>query len=195
MLKNIVVFASGSGTNFQSIIDAVQRGDITARISGLITNKDGIKAIERAKKNQIPAKVINPNNLDSEKDFESRLLNQLKEWNADLIVLAGYLKKIPSAVIENYPNRILNIHPSLLPKYGGKGFYGTNVHKAVLKAGEKESGCSVHVVTEEFDEGPVLAQKTVPVLQNDTPEELASRILKEEHKLYPDTIQKHLQTL
>ncbi|WP_421775069.1 phosphoribosylglycinamide formyltransferase [Gracilimonas sp.] len=194
-MKNIVVFASGSGTNFQSIIDAVQRGELTARITGLITNKAGIGAIERAEKNGIASAVINPAELNSEKEFEEALLKHLKAWDADLIILAGYLKKIPSSVIKKYSNRILNIHPSLLPKYGGKGFYGSNVHKAVIGAGEMESGCTVHIVTEEFDEGPILAQTKVPVNENDTPEDLAKRILKEEHLLYPKTIQKHIQNL
>ncbi|MEQ8523206.1 phosphoribosylglycinamide formyltransferase [Gracilimonas sp.] len=194
-MKNIVVFASGSGTNFQSIIDAVQRGDISARISGLITNKSGIRAIERAETNNIPVQVINPDELTNENEFGVELIQQLEAWNTDVIALAGYLKKIPSAIIKKYPNRILNIHPSLLPKYGGKGFYGSNVHKAVIEAGEKESGCTVHVVTEEFDEGPVLAQTKVSVHENDSPEELAKRILKQEHRLYPETIQKHIQNL
>ncbi|MBO6586956.1 MAG: phosphoribosylglycinamide formyltransferase [Gracilimonas sp.] len=194
-MKNIVVFASGSGTNFQSIIDAIQRGELSARISGLITNKPGIGAIERAEKNDIPVKVINPEEPGSEQDYEEALLRQLEAWDADLIALAGYLKKIPSSVIKMYSNRILNIHPSLLPKFGGKGFYGSNVHKAVLEAGETESGCTVHIVTEEFDEGPILAQIKVPVHENDTPEDLAKRVLKEEHRLYPQTIQKHIQNL
>ncbi len=194
-LKNIVVFASGSGTNFQSIIDAVQRGELTARITGLITNKPRIGAIDRARQHDIPTKVINPQELGSEKDFEKALLNQLEAWDADLIILAGYLKKIPFSVIKKYSNRILNIHPSLLPKFGGKGFYGSNVHRAVLEAGEAESGCTVHIVTEEFDEGPILAQTNVPVHENDTPEDLAKRILEEEHLLYPKTIQKHIQNL
>lgn len=194
-MKNIVVFASGSGTNFQSIIDAVQRGDISAHISGLITNKPDIGAVERAKKNNIPVKVINPDDLTNGKEFGDELIKQLEGWNTDVIALAGYLKKIPLAVIRKYPNRILNIHPSLLPKYGGKGFYGSNVHRAVIQAGEKESGCTVHIVTEEFDEGPVLAQTKVPVHKNDSPKELAKRILKQEHRLYPETIQKHIQNL
>lgn len=194
-MKNIVVFASGSGTNFQSIIDAVQRGDISAHISGLISNKPDIGAIDRAEKNSIPVQVINPDEFTDEKEFGNELIQQLEAWNTDLITLAGYLKKIPSVMIRKYPNRILNIHPSLLPKYGGKGFYGSNVHKAVINAGEKESGCTVHVVTEEFDEGPVLAQTKVPVHKNDSPMELAKRILKQEHRLYPETIQKHIQNL
>tara|TARA_R100000908_G_scaffold65344_2_gene54592 strand:- start:34094 stop:34678 length:585 start_codon:yes stop_codon:yes gene_type:complete len=193
-LKHIVVFASGSGTNFQSIIDAVQRDEIAAQISGLISNRSSAGAIDRARKNGIPVRVINPDEL-SEKDFSEYLLRQLENWDADLIALAGYLKKIPSSVIKEYENRILNIHPSLLPKYGGKGFFGLNVHRAVLESGDMESGCSVHIVTEEFDEGPVIAQSKVRVYSNDTPELLAQRILTEEHKLYPIAIQKHLQNL
>tara|TARA_R100000005_G_C4988663_1_gene196459 strand:- start:1081 stop:1665 length:585 start_codon:yes stop_codon:yes gene_type:complete len=194
-LKNIVVFASGSGSNFQSIIDAVKRGDIPARITGLISNKPDIGAIERADKENIPSRVINPDSLSEDSDFDEILLSQLLEWKADLIVLAGYLKKIPSGIIKKYPNRILNIHPSLLPKFGGKGFYGSNVHKAVLEAGDTESGCTVHIVTEEFDKGPILDQAKVPVLEDDTPEVLAERVLKEEHKLFPKTIKQHIQTL
>lgn len=189
-----MVFASGSGTNFQSIIDAIQRGDIHAQISGLITNREDIGAIERASQQQIPVKVINPDQL-TESEFADALLDQLRQWNTDLVALAGYLKKIPTKVIQTYSNRILNIHPSLLPKYGGKGYYGINVHQAVLEAGDAESGCSVHIVTEEFDEGPVVAQTVVGVQPDDTPKDLAKRILAEEHKLYPQAIQKHLQKL
>ena len=194
-MKNIIVFASGSGTNFQSIIDAVQRGDIPARIKGLITDRHDIGAINRAKKNDIEVAVIDPGSFAHNSDFEKALSNQLDDWNASLIVLAGYLKKIPAGIIEEYPNRIMNIHPSLLPKFGGKGFYGSRVHKAVLEAGEKESGCTIHIVTEEFDKGPILAQAKVPVHSEDTPEQLAQRILKEEHKLFPETIKQHIQTL
>lgn len=194
-MKNIVVFASGSGTNFQSIIDAVESGQISARITGLITNKPGIGAISRAQNNGIPVYVISPKDFPGEVDFASGLLQQLKSWETDLIVLAGYLKKIPDSVIQAFPNRILNIHPALLPKYGGKGFYGMKVHSAVLEAGETESGCSIHIVTEEFDEGPVLAQTKVPVKKDDTPESLAQRILKEEHRLYPKVIQEQLNKI
>ncbi len=194
-MKKIVVFASGSGTNFQSIIDAVQRGAISATISGLITDRSDIGAIERADKYNIPFRIISPSDFTDEKEFGKELLIQLSEWNSDLIVLAGYLKKIPQVVIRAFEDRILNIHPALLPKFGGKGFYGMNVHRAVIDSEEKESGCSVHIVTDEFDEGPVIARTKVPVKKSDTPEELAQRILKEEHRLYPKAIQKHIQTL
>lgn len=194
-MKNIVVFASGSGTNFQSLIDASLHGKINASIAGLVSNKHGIGAIDRAEKNQIPVRVIDPADFTNEEQYSKELIHQLTEWNTDLIVLAGYLKKIPLSLIKAFPDRILNIHPSLLPKFGGKGFYGINVHQAVIKAAEQESGCSVHIVTEAFDEGPVIAQTKVPVYKKDTPEQLAKRILKEEHRLYPKAIQIHLKTL
>lgn len=194
-MKNIVVFASGSGTNFQSIIDAVDRGEITANIAGLITDKDNIGALQRAENHDIPTSIISHYKLSDEAEFAEELLTQLRSWNADLIILAGYLKKIPNSVIREFENKILNIHPSLLPKFGGKGFYGMNVHRAVIEAGEGESGCSVHIVTDEFDEGPVIARSIVKIEESDTPEILAEKILKEEHQLYPKAIQKHLKTL
>lgn len=194
-MKNIVVFASGSGTNFQSIIDAIEHGKITARISGLIANKSGIGAIEKAHNSGIPYFVFSPSDYPSSDDYSNALLEKLQDLDTDLIVLAGYLKKIPSSVVQHFSGRILNIHPALLPKFGGKGFYGLNVHKAVIDSGDKKSGCSVHVVTENFDEGPVLAQIKVPVKENDSPESLAKRILEKEHILYPKVIQQFLSTL
>lgn len=194
-MKNIVVFASGSGTNFQAVIDAINRGDINARISGLVTNKAHIGAIDRANKYNISSVVFNPAEFDDEQDYARQLLAQLKAWNTDLIVLAGYLKKIPSEIIKSFPGRIINIHPALLPKFGGKGFYGHHVHKAVIDAGEKKSGCTVHVVTDEFDAGPVLAQIEVPVRPDDSPATLAQRILEQEHILLPKVINQVLKTL
>lgn len=193
-MKNIVVFASGSGSNFQSIIDATQNGSLNAHIVGLISNKSGIKALERAEKYRIPILVISESEFHEYKAYEQQLLLQLENWKADLIVLAGYLRKIPGSVIRAYENRILNIHPSLLPKYGGKGFYGINVHRAVLEAKDTISGCSIHIVSEEYDKGPILEQAKVNVLVSDTPEALAARILEQEHLLYPKVIETYLNT-
>ncbi|SMO77380.1 phosphoribosylglycinamide formyltransferase [Fodinibius sediminis] len=187
---NIVVFASGSGTNFQSIIDAAREGQINGRIQGLITNKNNIKAIERARKHGISHITLNPADFATRTAYVNTLLDQLAQWQTDLIVLAGYMIKIPPELIEEFENRIINIHPSLLPKYGGKGFYGLKVHRAVIANGEKESGCSVHLVTEEYDDGPILAQRRVPVYASDDPPTLAERILKEEHQLLPEVIAK-----
>lgn len=184
-MKHIVVFASGSGTNFQALIDAVENGQIPARLRGLISNKSDNKALERANKRGIDTATLSPSAFGSYHEYEQSLLQQLVQWKTDLIVLAGYMIKVPASVIREYRGRIINIHPSLLPKYGGKGFYGINVHKAVLKNKETESGCTVHLVTEEYDKGPILAQEKVPVLESDSPESLASRVLKKEHYLLP----------
>ncbi|WP_138430552.1 phosphoribosylglycinamide formyltransferase [Fodinibius saliphilus] len=187
---NIVVFASGSGTNFQSIINAIEAGEIDGQLAGLITNKTGIQAIERAKNHRIPHIILAPSQFTDQSTYIESLLKQLEQWNTDLIALAGYMIKIPTAVIEQYHGRIINIHPSLLPKYGGKGFYGMRVHQAVIDNDENESGCTVHLVTEEYDDGPILGQRKVPVKSSDNADDLASRVLKEEHKLFPEVIAK-----
>jgi phosphoribosylglycinamide formyltransferase 1 len=184
-VKKLVIFASGSGSNFQAIIDAIESGYITAEIAGLVSNKEGIGAIERANNHKIPVAVISDSDYDQ---FTSRLKQQLTDWNPDLIILAGFLKKIPDEIVRMYQNKIINIHPALLPKHGGKGFYGLRVHRAVLDAGDQESGCTVHYVNENYDEGDVIRQEKVPVHQTDTPESLAARILKAEHKLLPSVI-------
>jgi len=184
-VKKLVIFASGSGSNFQAIINATKNQDIHAVIAGLIVNKKNIGAVERAQKHDIPVALLTP---DDTHQFEQQLEKQLHKWNPDLIVLAGFLKKIPERIIRKYPDKIINIHPALLPKYGGKGFYGLRVHKAVIEAEESESGCTVHYVNEEYDKGDIIAQKKVPVQPSDTPEILAKRVLKEEHKLLPSVI-------
>ena len=184
-MKKLVIFASGSGTNMQAIIDEVKAGEIKAKIAGLIVNKPDIKAIERAKKFNIPVSIITDKD---EKSFTEKLGKQLKEWEPDLIVLAGFLKKIPNPIIKEYSDKIINIHPALLPKFGGKGYFGLHVHKAVLKSGDQETGCTVHYVNEEYDKGPIIEQAKVPVKLSDTPEILAKRVLKAEHKLLPSVI-------
>lgn len=189
-MKKLVFFASGSGSNFQSVLDAIKNNELLASISGLISDSSSAGALYRAKKNEIPVAVI-PYSPDVE--YSSVLIDQLKKWDPDLIVLAGYLKKIPDLIVESYEGRIINIHPSLLPKYGGKGFYGSNVHKAVIEAGDSFSGCTVHYVNSEYDRGSIIKQKDVPVYPDDTPDELGSRVLKEEHKLLPEVIKQLIQ--
>lgn len=186
-MKKLVLFASGSGTNFQAIIDAVDKGEIRATIAGLITDNPDAGAIDRAKKHDIPVEIIE---FSGDNHFSSRLEKKLIEWSPDLIVLAGYLKKIPSGIVDKYPDQIINIHPSLLPKYGGRGYYGERVHKAVLEAGDTMSGCTVHFVNNEYDRGNIIAQKKVPVKSSDSPSDLAGRVLKEEHKLLPQVVEK-----
>lgn len=189
-MLNIVVFASGSGTNFQSIIDAAEDGRIKGHIQGLLTNEDGIRAIDRAHNHSIEHATIKPTDFETESSFAEALLKQLEQWTTDLIVLAGYMIKVPAQIIRKYEGRILNIHPSLLPKYGGKGFYGDRVHQAVIDNEETESGCTVHLVTEIYDDGPILAQRKVPVYESDDASQLADRVLEQEHILFPEVIAK-----
>ena len=185
-MKNLVVFASGSGSNFQAIIDAIRENRIKAQISGLISNRENSGAEKRAATNNIPIAII----PDQDPSSYYRLLdNQLTNWSPDLIVLAGYLKIIPAKIVNKYHNRIINIHPSLLPKYGGKGFYGLKVHEAVLESGDQVTGCTVHYVNERYDEGDIIEQSIVEVKNSDTPETLADRVLKTEHQLLPHVIQ------
>jgi formyltetrahydrofolate-dependent phosphoribosylglycinamide formyltransferase len=193
-LKNLVVFASGSGSNFQSIIDAISEEKLDAKIVGFISNNSSAYSIKRAQENDIPVLVASPSEFTSEKSYSLRILDQLKTWNADVLILAGYLKKIPSDIIASYKNNILNIHPSLLPKYGGKGFYGLKVHEAVIANCEAESGCTVHIVTEDYDKGLIIEQSIVKVLTTDSPSDLAKRVLRKEHELFPKAIKKHLLT-
>lgn len=171
----------------QAVIDEIEEKRIEAKIAGLITNRADIQAVERAKKFNIPVCVLPE--TESE-DYASKLEDQLSKWKPDLIILAGFLKKIPDSVIRTYKNKIINIHPSLLPKFGGKGFYGMKVHKAVLESGDRETGCTVHYVNEEYDKGPIISQAKVPVHSSDTPEVLAKRVLKAEHDLLPSVIKK-----
>ena len=193
-MKNLVVFASGSGSNFQSIIDAISEERLDAKIVGFVSNNEFAHSIKRAQENDIPVLIVSPSDFPSEKDYTSKLVNQLHSWKADVLILAGYLKKIPSDIIAAYRNNILNIHPSLLPKYGGKGYYGIKVHEAVITNNDFESGCTVHIVTDEYDEGPVLGQSIVKVLPTDTASDLAKKVLEKEHELFPSVIKKHLLT-
>ncbi len=185
---NIAVFASGRGSNFQAILNAIQRGRLPARVTLLMSNKSNAGALELARTHGIPALYLSPLQFSSEEVYADRLLEALSEHHVELIALAGYLKKIPARVIERYRNRIVNIHPALLPKFGGTGMYGIHVHEAVIAAEEKISGATVHVVDEEYDRGPILMQQTVNISPDDTPETLAAKVLSIEHELYPQVL-------
>ena len=189
MIKRIAVFASGGGTDFQSIIDANER-DKFCDIVYLIASKDGIGAIDRAEKHGINTAVFAKKDYpDIEKLYEE--LTYLLNMNrVDYIVLAGWLKIIPESFIKNFEDRIINIHPSLIPAFCGSGMYGLNVHKAVLEYGAKVSGCTVHFVNEVPDGGAIIAQTAVEVKDGDTPESLQSRILEKEHELLPYCVKK-----
>jgi len=185
---NIAVFASGRGSNVEAILNAIQRGTLPARVVVLVSNKSGAGAIELARAHGIPAVHLSQQQFPGEEEYIERLLSVLSEHRADFIALAGYLKKIPSRVTERFRNRIVNIHPALLPKFGGHGMYGIHVHEAVLKAGEKISGATVHIVDEEYDRGAIVMQKAVNIAPGETPETLAARVLTIEHELYPEAL-------
>lgn len=181
----IAVLVSGGGTNLQSIIDAVEEGTLESKIVCVISNKEAAYGLERARQHGIPAYFINP----KEEGYDEKLFERLQEENVDLIVLAGYLKILAPKLIHTYKKRIINIHPALLPKFGGKGFYGIHVHEAVLKAGEKESGATVHYVDEGVDTGEIIIQRKLAVEAGDTPETLQARILNQiEHKILVEAI-------
>jgi phosphoribosylglycinamide formyltransferase-1 len=178
------VFASGGGSNFQALLDRRAAGDLHVDFVLVIGNNSAAKAFERARDNGIGTLHIAPSHFDSEEAYAERLVGALAEVGAELIVLAGYMKKLPPPVVRRYRNRIMNIHPALLPSFGGKGMYGINVHRAVLEYGAKLSGITVHFVSEEYDQGPVILQKTVPVLDDDDENALAARVLEAEHDNY-----------
>ena len=186
----IAVFASHGGSNLQALIDGCVSGQIAGEIVLVISNNRKAYALERARIHQVETLVISDTEFDSETAFVQELLGQLAARSVGLICLAGYMKKMPIDVIRAYRNRILNIHPALLPKFGGKGMYGIHVHEAVLAAGEKETGVTIHVVDEVYDNGRILAQRRVQVNPDDTPESLQQRVLEIEHQLYPETVAK-----
>ena len=179
-MLNVVVLVSGGGTNLQAIIDAVNAGKITdTNIVGVISNNAGAYALERARQNQIDAKCISPKDYESRQIFNEELLKAVDELNPDLIVLAGFLVVIPPEMIQKYRNRIINIHPSLIPSFCGTGYYGLKVHEAALSRGVKVVGATVHFVDEGTDTGPIILQKAVNVQNGDTPKVLQQRVMEE----------------
>ncbi len=191
----IGVMASGGGSNFKAIIDRIGEGDLEAQCKFLITNNGSCGAVSHAESYGIPVYHISGKTHPDVAAYEAALLEVIDRYDIDLLILAGYMKALPVSMIKRLPERILNIHPSLLPKYGGKGFWGIHVHEAVVAAHEKESGPTVHLVSEEIDQGRILAQTTVPVLEGDTPEELAARVLVQEHDLYWRTIRDYAKQI
>ncbi len=186
----IAVFISGGGSNLQSLIDATKTGILSAEIALVVSSKRKAYGLERAAKAGIESFVFKINKYPTPEEAGKELVGILHDHDIDYIALAGYLSLLPPEVVRAYRNRIVNIHPALLPKYGGKGMYGHHVHEAVLAAHEKESGASVHIVDEIYDNGEILEQKRVAVLPDDTPDSLAARVLEQEHKLYPRVLQK-----
>lgn len=187
-MKRLAVMVSGGGTDLQSVINGVQSGKIPAEIAVVISSKPGVYALERAKKAGIPGVVICKKDYADEQAFFDANLGALREYGAEGVVLAGYLSILGRQMIEAYPNKIINIHPSLIPSFCGKGYYGLRVHQAVLDYGAKVSGATVHFVDEGADTGPIILQQAVSVLPEDTAESLQQRILEVEHEILPEAV-------
>ena len=189
-MLRVVVLVSGGGTNLQAIIDAIAAGKVTnAQIVGVISNNKTVKSLERARNAGIPAVCVSPKDYESREVFNDALLAKVKEFTPDLIVLAGYLVVIPPEMIKKYKNRIINIHPSLIPSFCGTGYYGLKVHEAALERGVKVVGATVHFVDEGTDTGPIILQKAVEVHNGDTPEVLQRRVMEQaEWKILPHAI-------
>jgi phosphoribosylglycinamide formyltransferase-1 len=182
---NAAVFASGGGSNFQSLLDHAAEGRLW-RVAVLVSNREA-GALDRARAAGVEA-VIVPTKDRPEAEVVTETLAVLDRHAVDLVILAGYLKLLPAGVVGRYPGRILNIHPALLPEFGGQGMYGMNVHRAVVDSGATRTGATVHLVDEEYDRGATLARWTIPVRPEDTPEDVARRVLSVEHELYPKAV-------
>ena len=185
---NIAVFASHGGSDLQAIIDGCKSNKIGANVSIVISNNGSSMALQRAKNEGIPSYHLSAKKFGSEELLAEKILEVLSKYQIDMIFLAGYMRMLHISILEKYNNRIFNIHPALLPKFGGKGMYGMNVHTAVVEAKEKETGVTIHRVSAEYDSGEIVAQTTVPVHENDTPEELGARVLEKEHEFLVEVI-------
>jgi len=191
-IYNIAIFASGTGSNFINIYDSICNGKINAQIKLLISNNPNCRAVKFANKNRIKSKIIN-NFRFKDNQIDDIMLGELSNYKIDLIVLAGYMKKVSKKVIEFYNGRILNIHPALLPKFGGKGFYGMNIHESVIKLKEKTTGITIHIVDHDYDTGNIIYKEEIPVLETDTASSIAQRVLELEHRVYPEVIRDFLE--
>lgn len=185
--KNIVIFASGSGSNAQRLLEHFEHHP-AIRVAALFSNNPNAYALQRAETYHVPAFLFN-----REEFYKSdKVLQQIQEFNPDLIVLAGFLWLVPQNLLQAFPNQIINIHPALLPRYGGKGMHGRHVHSAVVQAGDAESGITIHYINEEYDKGAFILQERCPVLPTDTPEDLAARVLQLEHRHLPLVVERLL---
>jgi phosphoribosylglycinamide formyltransferase-1 len=190
-MLTIAVFGSGRGSNFDALLSAMRRGTIPGvRIALVVSNNSSAGILERARAAGIPAVHCSRPQFPTDDSYTTRLIRLLEDHNVGLIALAGYMKRMPAPVVARWRNRIVNIHPALLPSFGGPGMYGMHVHEAVIAAGEKRSGATVHLVDEEYDRGAVLLQREVPVEPGETPATLAAKVLTVEHELYPEAIRR-----
>lgn len=184
----LAVLISGDGSNLQALIDACKNPDFPAEIVVVVSNKADAYGLKRAEISGISTHIIDHRDHDGREGFDKALVSVLKSYNVDLVCLAGFMRILTPVFIHAYEGRILNTHPSLLPRHGGEGMYGKHVHKAVLDAGDKESGCTIHQVIVDVDRGPIILQKSVPVHDDDTIDTLSSRVLEQEHIAYPDAV-------
>ena len=187
MKKNIAIFASGSGTNAENIIRYFQENDLI-RVALVLSNRSDAYVLERAHRLQVPSEVF----LKEDWVSGEQILALLHEYHIDFIVLAGFLVRVPERLLHAYPDKIINIHPALLPKFGGKGMYGDRVHEAVVAAGEKESGITIHYINEHYDEGNAIFQATCPVLPTDSPDDVAKKVHALEYEYFPQVIEQVL---
>jgi len=191
-MLNIGVFISGNGTNLQAIIDAIDEGIIDGRIRLIISNRKDAYGLQRGKNANIESIYIDPKEYDDE-EYSNKLIEELREREIELVILAGFLKILPGKFINEYRNRIINIHPSLIPSFCGKGYYGEKVHKAVLDYGVKYTGATVHFVDEGADTGHIIMQEVVKVDDNDTVDTLREKVLKVEHRLLVESVKLYCQ--
>lgn len=190
-MKNPVrlgVLLSGSGRTLQNLIDRIEDRSLPARIEVAVSSHAGVKGLDRARAGKIPAVTVDYKNFDDAKAFSAAVTQELDRYPLDLVVMAGFIRRY--LFPKKYEGRVLNIHPALLPDFGGKGYYGHHVHEAVLKSGAKESGCTVHLADLQYDRGPILLQKRVPILPGDTPVTLAERVFQAECEAYPEAIRR-----
>ncbi|MBE3128448.1 MAG: phosphoribosylglycinamide formyltransferase [Actinobacteria bacterium] len=187
---NLGILASHNGTNAQAVIDAYKNGKTRAKVVVVLSNNSKAGVIERAKKEKIPYYHLSSEIYPDLNKLDEEILNILRKHEAELVLLAGYVKKLGIKTLEYYRNKIINIHPALLPKYGGKGMYGLNVHKEIIKNKEKETGITIHIVDTEYDHGKIINQVQIPVEKEDTPESLQRRVLDHEHAFIVETLNK-----
>ena len=180
----------GRGTNLQAILDACASGTVPAKVAVVIGTREDAPAMERATAAGVPVLAISPKRFEgNDEAYASAILEELEERKVGLVCLAGYMRMLPEAIVNRYKHAVMNVHPALLPLFGGKGMYGEHVHRAVLESGMKVTGCTVHFVDYEYDTGPIIHQQCVRVLEDDTPETLAARVLPKEHAAYVEAIQ------
>jgi phosphoribosylglycinamide formyltransferase-1 len=184
----IGILASGSGSNLQRFIDSVEDGVIPAEIAVVVSNNSNAKALERARKHDIKAVHLSNLHYPDDGELDLAFITLFRKLGVNLVLLCGYMKKRGPDFVSAFRNRILNVHPALIPKHCGKGMYGIRVHESVIASGDEETGVTIHIVDEEYDHGPIVAQRRLPVLEGDTPETLQKRVLEVEHSLFPETV-------